>query len=95
MLRVKSSLVVCSLHGTDSELCVHFTAQTVSCHNLREVQSGLQRVPQRPEKSAYSNRLLVSEVCDPGDGTLIGENVRKRMLVNYSSNVSRHSILLT
>lgn len=61
-----------------SGLCVDVTAHTDCCQNLREVQSGLQRVPQRAEKSTNSNRFVASEVRDLADGTLIGENIRKR-----------------
>jgi hypothetical protein len=61
-----------------SGLCVDVTALTDSCQNLREVQSGLQCVPQRSEKSTNSNRFVASELRDLADGTLIGENIRKR-----------------
>jgi len=61
-----------------SGLCADVTAHTNCCQNLREVQSGLQRVPQRAEKSTNSNRFVASELRDLADGTLIGENIRER-----------------
>jgi hypothetical protein len=64
--------------ANSSGLCADVTARTNFCQNLREVQSCLQRVPQRAEKSTDSNRFVASELRDLADGTLIGENIRER-----------------
>jgi len=76
--RCCSGILLSMSLAKSSGLFVDVTAHTDCCQNLREVQSGLQPVPQRAEKSTNSDRFVPSELRDVADGTLIGENTRKR-----------------